>query len=363
MSVLVVGLSHRSAPVEVLERAAVAADRGAQAARRAAARPARVRGRCCSPRATASRSTRSSTPSTAASPTSPRCSARHAGMPLAELTEHLYVHYAGAGRAAPVRGRRRARLDGRRRGADPRPAARRLRRRRRAPAPSGGRCTSWPSRRCGSASGCTPSTGIDAAGRLGRLRGARRRRRRARRRSPGGARWSSAPGAMGGLAAAAPAPRRGRPRSSCSTAPPDRAARLAEITAAHGTPARAGALDALAAELAAADLVVACTGAVGTVVELDTVAAAVAARAGRPLAVCDLGLPRDVDPARRRRCPASRVIDLAALQRRLADGARGAAVAARPGAGRRGGAGLPRRAALRRGHARRSPRCAGAPPR
>ena len=49
--------------------------RGAQAARRAAARPATCPRSCCSPRATGSRSTRSSTPSTAAWPTSPRCSA------------------------------------------------------------------------------------------------------------------------------------------------------------------------------------------------------------------------------------------------------------------------------------------------
>ena len=51
---------------------------------------------------------------------------------------------------------------------------------------------------------------------------------------------------------------------------PERARRLAEITAEHGTPSRAGALDTLAAELVHADLLVVCTGAVGTVVDRDT---------------------------------------------------------------------------------------------
>jgi len=49
--------------------------------------------------------------------------------------------------------------------------------------------------------------------------------------------------------------------------------------------------------LVEADLVVSCTGAVGTVVSADTVRTAMAARADRPLFVLDLALPRDVDPA------------------------------------------------------------------
>jgi glutamyl-tRNA reductase len=95
----------------------------------------------------------------------------------------------------------------------------------------------------------------------------------------------------------------------------------------QGTPARAGALETLAAELAVADVMVACTGAVGTVVERTPVAAAVVARVGRPLAVCDLGLPRDVDPSVAELAGVT-VVDLVALQRRLATGARGASVAA-----------------------------------
>jgi glutamyl-tRNA reductase len=98
---------------------------------------------------------------------------------------------------------------------------------------------------------------------------------------------------------------------------PERAQRLAENTRRTGTPARAAALDTLVDELAAADVAVVCTGAVGTVVAGETVAAAVAARGGRPLVVCDLGLPRDVD-AGVGVLPAVTVVDLASLQRRLA---------------------------------------------
>ena len=48
--------------------------------------------------------------------------------------------------------------------------------------------------------------------------------------------------------------------------------------------------------LAAADQVVSCTGAVGHVVSTELVAAAMRSRAGRPLVVLDLALPRDVEP-------------------------------------------------------------------
>jgi glutamyl-tRNA reductase len=51
------------------------------------------------------------------------------------------------------------------------------------------------------------------------------------------------------------------------------------------------------AALRAADLVVTATGATGVIVDRDTVSAALAQRADRPLFVLDLALPRDVDPA------------------------------------------------------------------
>jgi glutamyl-tRNA reductase len=60
-------------------------------------------------------------------------------------------------------------------------------------------------------------------------------------------------------------------------------------------------LDRLADALADADVVVSCTGAVSPVVSLADVHNALAAgprdEIGRPLLICDLGMPRDVDPA------------------------------------------------------------------
>ncbi len=83
----------------------------------------------------------------------------------------------------------------------------------------------------------------------------------------------------------------------------------ARLVVANRTSARAGRLAAtvsatavdlsrLADEIAAADLVVSCTGAPGHVITRDTVEAALASRApsGRPLVLLDLALPRDVDP-------------------------------------------------------------------
>jgi glutamyl-tRNA reductase len=56
-------------------------------------------------------------------------------------------------------------------------------------------------------------------------------------------------------------------------------------------------LEALPSLLAAADLVVSCTGAVGHVLDAELLAPAAAARRDGPLVVIDLALPRDVDSA------------------------------------------------------------------
>jgi glutamyl-tRNA reductase len=76
---------------------------------------------------------------------------------------------------------------------------------------------------------------------------------------------------------------------------------------------RAVALGDLPPELAAADVLVTCTGATGLVVGTDVVAGAMTGRAGRPLAVVDLALPRDVDPGVAA-LPGVHVVDLALLQ-------------------------------------------------
>jgi len=104
----------------------------------------------------------------------------------------------------------------------------------------------------------------------------------------------------------------------------DHAERLA--AAVSGTAAE---FSELSAELAAADLVISCTGATGHVIGADVVAAALAARragrpAGRPLVLLDLALPRDVDPAVSDLAEVS-VIDLAALGDAGAHGVAGTA--------------------------------------
>jgi len=80
-----------------------------------------------------------------------------------------------------------------------------------------------------------------------------------------------------------------------------RAQRLARKIRESGADAEAVSLDHLASALTDADVVVSCTGAVRPVVSLADVhhalAAAVRDETGPPLVICDLGMPRDVDPA------------------------------------------------------------------
>ena len=113
-------------------------------------------------------------------------------------------------------------------------------------------------------------------------------------------------GSMGALAATTLA-RRGAEVvvSSRTTAS---AARLAETVEG-----RAADLSRLPEELLEADVLLTCTGASGLVVSTDAVAAAMADRPDRPLAVIDLALPRDVDPGVAE-LPGVHVVDLALLQ-------------------------------------------------
>jgi glutamyl-tRNA reductase len=78
-----------------------------------------------------------------------------------------------------------------------------------------------------------------------------------------------------------------------------RAQRLARKIRDSGTPAEALSLDHLSTALARAHVVVSCTGAVRPVVSLADVHNALTAgrREDTPLVICDLGMPRDVDPA------------------------------------------------------------------
>jgi glutamyl-tRNA reductase len=323
MSVLVMGLSHRSAPVEVLERASVGAEDVPKLL------DEMLHGVHVSEVVLLSTCNRIEVIAVVDAFHGGLADvsdvlARHAAMPLAELTDHVYVHYAGsavqhlfavaAGLDSMVVGE--AQILGQLRaayaGADE--------------AGTVGRVLhelAQQALRVGKR--VHASTGIDRAGAsvvsealsdvaqaLGGLAG--------RRAVLVGA------GAMGSLAAAH-LRRAGAAEIVVLNRSPERAERLASTTAGHGTPARAGTLDDLLSALVDADLMVACTGAVGTVVDHATVAAAVATRGGRPLAVCDLGLPRDVD-AGVSALPGVTVVDLVALQHRLAGGERGSAVAA-----------------------------------
>ena len=86
-------------------------------------------------------------------------------------------------------------------------------------------------------------------------------------------------------------------------------------------------LDELEKALVEADVVVSSTGATGMVVERDLVARAVEARGGRPLAILDLALPRDIDPSVRA-LPGVTLVDLEGLQQQLAATEAGADVEA-----------------------------------
>jgi glutamyl-tRNA reductase len=93
--------------------------------------------------------------------------------------------------------------------------------------------------------------------------------------------------------------------------------RLAASVREQGVPARSVDLTDLAGQLAEADVVVTCSGAVHALIEIDSVGAALRVREpGRPLVICDLGLPRDVESGVAE-LPGVTVIDLESLQRRL----------------------------------------------
>ncbi|HEX2074640.1 MAG TPA: glutamyl-tRNA reductase [Geodermatophilus sp.] len=113
-------------------------------------------------------------------------------------------------------------------------------------------------------------------------------------------------GSMGALAATTLARREARVTVSSRT--PAHAERLA--TTVGG---RAADLAGLPEELAAADVLVTCTGASGLVIGTEVVARAMADRPDRPLVVVDLALPRDVDPGVAA-LPGVHVVDLALLQ-------------------------------------------------
>jgi glutamyl-tRNA reductase len=324
VSILVVGLSHRSAPVELLERAAVAAHEVPKLLDEMLREPHVTEVMLLS---TCNRIEVYAVVDAFHGGLSDVSAVlgRHSGLQLHELTEHLYVHFAGsavqhlfavaAGLDSMVVGE--AQILGQLRTAYAEADE----------AGTVGRALhelTQQALRVGKR--VHARTGIDAAG-ASVVSEALARAAHALGHDLAGARAVLVgAGSMGALAAAH-LRRAGAGEIVVLNRTPERAERLADTTVRNGTPARPAPLAELSAELVDADVLVACTGAVGTVVQEQAVAAAVAARGSRPLVVCDLGLPRNVDAAVAD-LPGVTVVDLAALQRELGPRAHDAAVAA-----------------------------------
>ena len=308
MSVLVVGLSHKSAPVPTLERAVVTGDTLGKLLRDVFHADGVAGSLVVS---TCNRVEVYAEVEKFHGGVSAICDllARHSGVPLAELTPHLWVHYedraiqhllsVACGLDSMVIGegqilgqvRQALRIAGEqgtlgRTLSDLGSLA--LRAGKRAHAETG----------IDRAGASLVSVGFDAAARHLRgvtpLRGAEP--------APAGVLAGLSvlvvgAGSMSSLAVATAA-RMGAARLVVANRSASRAQRLAASAPATVT-ATAADLSRLPAEIAAADLVVSCTGAPGHVITADTVRAALASRApaGRRLVLLDLALPRDVDPA------------------------------------------------------------------
>ncbi|MBM7365981.1 glutamyl-tRNA reductase [Gordonia hydrophobica] len=96
------------------------------------------------------------------------------------------------------------------------------------------------------------------------------------------------------------------------------AARADEVAATvadkYGITARGATFDDLSTVMADVDIVVTCTGSIASVVQVGDVHSALTRRTNTaPLMICDLGLPRDVDPAAGR-LPAVHIIDIEGLR-------------------------------------------------
>jgi len=316
MSVLVVGLSHRSAPVAVLERAAVGGDTLAKLLRDVI-HAEHVAGTFAV--STCNRVEVYAEVDKFHAGVSAVCEmlARHSGVVLAELTPHLYVHYEDAavqhllsmtcGLESMVVGEsqilgqvRRALALARRQQTLGRTlddlGALALRTARRAHAETG-------IDRAG-ANLVTVGIGL-AAARLGAPPGAAEPLR-------GRGVLVVGAGSMSALAVATAA-RLGAAGIIVANRTKDHAERLAATV--RGATAQ---LHDLTGAIAGADLVISCTGAAGLVITEDMVAGALRARAaaggpGGPLVLLDLALPRDVATGAGR-LPGVTVIGLESLQ-------------------------------------------------
>ena len=317
MSMLVVGLSHKSAPLTLLERALVSGDDLAKLLRDLSAAE-HVAGVFVI--STCNRAEIYAEVDKFHGGVSVICDllARHSGIPLAELTPHLYVHYedravqhllaVACGLDSMVVGEsqilgqvRQALQIAREQRTLDRPLSElgtlALRTGKRAHAETG----------IDQAGASLVTVGLAAA--AGRLRGVD-----APAGGPGAALLAGlnvlivGAGSMSSLAVATAA--KLRPAGiTVANRGQQRARQLAATVSARWTD-----LSRLTAEVAAADLVVSCTGAPGLVLTAAMVRAALAARpTGRPLVLLDLALPRDIDPDAGR-LPGAAVVSLEDLR-------------------------------------------------
>jgi len=300
VSTLVVGLSHKSAPLSLLERALVSGDALAKLLRDLSAAE-HVAGVFVI--STCNRAEIYAEVDKFHGGVSVVCEllARHSGIPLAELTPHLYVHYedravqhllaVACGLDSMVVGEsqilgqvRQALQIAREQRTLDRPLSElgtlALRTGKRAHAETG----------IDQAGASLVTVGLAAA--AGRLRGLD-----APAGGPGAALLAGlnvlivGAGSMSSLAVATAA-KLGPAGITVANRGQQRARQLAATVSARWTD-----LSRLTAEVAAADLVVSCTGAPGLVLTAAMVREALAARtAARPLVLLDLALPRDIDP-------------------------------------------------------------------
>jgi glutamyl-tRNA reductase len=322
MSLLVVGLSHRSAPVEVLERVAVsAADAGkvlCQLLARENVAEALLLSTCNRVEIYAVVATFHGGLADITD-----VLARQSAMVLDELSEHLYVHYAAAGvehlfsvaagldsmvvGEPQILGQLRAAYAGAEQAGtigrtlhEVVQQALRVGKRVHTETGIGAAGASVVSEAlAATAAALAGAPGVNETGVNGTALAGRRA-------------LVLGAGSMGSLAAAQ-LRRAGVAEIVVANRTHTSAQRLAALCHAEGTPARAVSLDAVAGVLAAVDVVICCTGATGAVLGVDQITQS---HRRVPLVVCDLGLPRNVEPAVGD-VPGVILLDLSAVARRL----------------------------------------------
>ena len=265
--VLVVGLSHRTAPVSVLERAAVPGDdvrKTVDELHRAETISEVLLLSTCN-RIEVYADVARFHPAVAEITS---VLARHAGLAVSDLSDHLYVHFAEAaaehmftvasGLDSMVVGE--SQILGQLRGG--------LRAGHRGSARSAACCTTWPRPRCGSASGCTPRPASTAPARRSCRSRSTAPSRRPRLARPARRALIVGAGSMGALAGAT-LRRRGVTDIVVANRSPERAARLAD----RARRPRGAARPTSPTEIGSADLLISSTGSTGLVVEAELIGA------------------------------------------------------------------------------------------